>query len=209
MNKLNSNENDNNDAWRVNDEGFDSSDHQVGQQQDQTSPGDSPRRAELRWLTAASGFAENTHSIEVMRPSQTNCPDGGHDIDIVGNADEVIPFLGLMTGKPLEELDYVRQSAQGGKLMVRLDVKSGATISADTIDKHVVHSNRSPDFHGHVLVCTHPDPQITKSAQLKLDEHAKSFKEDGKFFGIARLAGLERIENVIGSITLNRPDQEI
>lgn len=156
---------------------------------------DIARKAEHRCLSALSTLAQNTMTLEVTRPSVTNCPDGGHDIDVRGSVKEVKELIGAMIANEPESLDFLDNSAENGKLQVRIDVKSGKTVSADMIDNHAANSSRSPTFQVNLLVLTHPEVKITKEAEKKLRQQKENFKEIGVLIDIAQSEGLEWIEN--------------
>jgi len=164
--------------------------------QKSTSTGEIARKAEHRYLTALAIYAGNTSSLEITRPTITNCPDGGHDLNVRGTTDEVKDLVSNLTQTPFEELSFLDGSAVDGNLKVRIDVKSGKTISGDTIDNHVSNSTRSPDCQVNLLALTNPNYQITKEAHKKLDVQKPLFQEIGTLIGIAPLEGLERIEDI-------------
>ncbi|MGP6420592.1 hypothetical protein ACTZGP_17620 [Pseudomonas putida] len=155
---------------------------------------DIARKAEHRCLSALSTLAQNTVTLEVTRPSVTNCPDGGHDIDVRGSVKEVKELIGTMTATEPENLEFLDSAAENGKLQVRIDVKSGKTVSADMIDNHAANSSRSPTFQVNLLVLTHPEVKITKEAEKRLSQQKNNFKEIGVLIDVAQSEGLERIE---------------
>lgn len=155
---------------------------------------DIARKAEHRCLSALSTLAQNTVTLEVTRPSVTNCPDGGHDIDVRGSVKEVKELIGTMTATEPENLEFLDSAAENGKLQVRIDVKSGKTVSADMIDNHAANSSRSPTFQVNLLILTHPEVKITKEAEKRLSQQKNNFKEIGVLIDVAQPEGLERIE---------------
>ncbi|WP_208620534.1 hypothetical protein [Komagataeibacter europaeus] len=159
-----------------------------------TTTADIARKAEHRCLSALSTRAEHTATLEVTRPSITNCPDGGHDIDVRGRVDEVKELLATMTTTKPENLGFLDNAAEDGILQVRIDVKSGKTVSADMIDNHAAHLSRSPTFQANILLLTHPEVRITKEAGKRLSQQRNNFKEIGVLIDVAQPEGLERIE---------------
>ncbi|NMM15461.1 MAG: hypothetical protein HHJ17_18235 [Rhodoferax sp.] len=159
-----------------------------------TAVGDVARCAEHRYLSALSFHATNTHSLEITRPTITNCPDGGHDLNIRGSIEEVKELVSILTGNSVETLSFLDGNAKDGNLKVRIDVKSGKTISGDTIDNHAANSNRSPDCQVNLLALTNPDCQVTPEAHKKLNLQRRLFQETGVLVGIATAKGIQRIE---------------
>ncbi|SIS69704.1 hypothetical protein [Insolitispirillum peregrinum] len=155
---------------------------------------DIARKAEHRCLSALSTRALHTATLEVTRPSVTNSPDGGHDIDVVGSSEEVKELVGTMTGIEPEKLKFLGSDTNTGKINVRIDVKSGKTVSADMIDNHAANSSRSPTFHVHLLLFTNPELKITKEAQKKLSQQKDSFENIGVLIDVVQPEGLKRIE---------------
>ncbi|MFJ2324716.1 hypothetical protein [Pseudomonas sp. NPDC087690] len=155
---------------------------------------DIARKAEHRCLSALSTLAQNTVTLEVTRPSVTNCPDGGHDIDVRGSVKEVKELIVTMTATEPENLEFLDNAAENGKLQIRIDVKSGKTVSADMIDNHAANSSRSPTFQVNLLLLTHPEVKITKEAEKRLSQQKNNFKEIGVLIDVAQPEGLERIE---------------
>jgi len=172
------------------------------------SGGDSARRAELSCLSTLASHAEKTNSLEVTRPTVTNCPDGGHDLGAVGETKEVKELVSILTGKPYEYLSFLDERAKNGKLKVRIDVKNGKTISGDIIDKHTADSNRSPDCQVNLLLLTNPDVKITPEASKRLNKQREQFKEIGTLIDIALPDGLEKIKVMNNSITENKRSEE-
>ncbi|MEN1834927.1 hypothetical protein AAIM60_18780 [Pseudomonas lijiangensis] len=157
---------------------------------------DVARKAEHRSLSALATLAQHTASLEVTRPSITNCPDAGHDIDVRGNIEEIKRLVSTLTTTEVEKLEFLDGSAKNGNIQVRIDVKSGKTVSADMIDSHAANSTRSPTFQVNLLLLTHPDANISKEAQNKIDHYKQIFKEVGVLIDVATPEGLERIENM-------------
>ncbi|WP_447880646.1 hypothetical protein [Serratia fonticola] len=172
------------------------------------STGDSARRAELSCLSTLASHAEKTNSLEVTRPTVTNCPDGGHDLGVVGEAKEVKELVSILTGKSYEYLNFLDRSVKNGKLKVRIDVKNGKTISGDIIDKHTADSNRSPDCQVNLLVCTNPDVKITPEASKRLNKQQEQFKEIGTLIDIALPGGLEKIKVMNNFLTEGTRSEE-
>lgn len=164
---------------------------------------DIARKAEHRCLSALSTRAQNTSTLEVTRPSVTNCPDGGHDIDVRGSVEEVKELVVAMTATEPENLGFLDSAAENGKLQVRIDVKSGKTISADMIDNHAANSSRSPTFQVNLLVLTHPEVKITKEAEKRLGQQKNNFKEIGVLIDIAQPKGLEQIETENNTLVMS------
>ena len=146
---------------------------------------DAARKAEHRCLAALSTHAENTSSLEVTRPTGTNTPDGGHDLGVTGETNEVKTLVSDLTDK----------SAKKGKLKVRIDVKNGRTVSGDTVDKHAADSSRSPDCQVNLIVMTNAEGKLTPDARKKLERHKNSFEEVDTFFGVASPQGILKIED--------------
>jgi hypothetical protein len=159
------------------------------------SPGDLARRAEHLCQATLATHAANSDSLEVTRPTVTNCPDGGHDIGVTGQTGEVKELVSTLTGQSTNNLEFLDKSAKNGKLKVRIDVKNGKTISADVIDKHAADSNRSPDCQVNLLVLTNENVKVTPAAQKKLNEQQKLFKENGTLVDIASPDGLKKVES--------------
>lgn len=175
---------------------------------DNNSTGDSARRAELSCLSILASHAQKTNSLEVTRPTVTNCPDGGHDLGVVGKVKEVKELVSILTGKSSEYLSFLDESAKNGKLKVRIDVKNGKTISGDIIDKHTADSNRSPDCQVNLLVLTNPDVSITPEASKRLNKQREQFKEIGTLIDIALPDGLEKIKVMNNSLTESTRSEE-
>ncbi len=155
---------------------------------------DAARRAEHRCLTALSTHAGNTTSLEITRPSVTNCPDGGHDLGLTGSTEEVKAVISTLTGRSIEDLSFLDESAKKGKLKARIDVKNGKTIAGDNIDKHAADSSRSPDCQIHLVMLTNPNVKITPDAQKKLMNQRDLFRENGTLVDITSIEGLQKIE---------------
>lgn len=172
------------------------------------SVGDSARRAEHRCQATLATHAANTNSLEVTRPTVTNCPDGGHDLGVTGEAEEVKELVSTLTGKPLEELNFLDKSAKDGKLKVRIDVKNGKTISGDTIDKHTSDSNRSPECQINLLVLTNENVKITPEAQKRLKKQQELFKAEGILIDIAAPDGLKRVASMSMPLAESKDDEE-
>ncbi|HCG9126169.1 TPA: hypothetical protein NKB38_004525 [Vibrio parahaemolyticus] len=169
--------------------------------------GDPARVAEHRCLSALSTHAVNTESLEITRPSVTNCPDGGHDLGITGKVEEVLSVVSTLTETPIEELQFLNSSAKKGKLTVRVDVKNVETITGDTIDVHTKHSTQSPHCQVNLIMPTNPEVIITPAAQEKLEKQAALFKEDGVLMGITTVNGLEQIESNNQNVICNTGDK--
>lgn len=152
------------------------------------------RRAEHRCLSVLSKRAEQSETLEVTRPSVTNCPDAGHDIDVRGGTKEVKELVGELTAAEPDSLAFLDGAAEKGQLQVRIDVKSGNTVTADMIDGHAANSSRSPTFQVNLLLVTNPDVKITKEAKKKLAHYQSSFKEIGVLIDVTRPECLERME---------------
>lgn len=152
------------------------------------------RRAEHRCLSALSRRAEQSETLEITRPSVTNCPDAGHDIDVRGGTEEVKELISELTAAEPDSLAFLDGAAEKGQLQVRIDVKSGKTVTADMIDAHAANSSRSPTFQVNLLLATNPGVKITKEAEKKLAHYQNSFKETGVLIDIARPECLERME---------------
>lgn len=164
------------------------------------------RRAEHRCLTALSSYAEKTNSLEVTRPSATNCPDGGHDIDVTGVTDEVKELVSTVTGTDIKNLSFLDDSEKKGKLKVRIDVKNGKTISGDTIDKHAADSSRSADCQVNLLMLTNPNVKVTPEAKKRLKRQKELFRENGTLVDITSTESLQEIEKRNNSLSSNSDD---
>lgn len=160
------------------------------------SVGDSARRAEHRCQAILATHAANTNSLEVTRPTVTNCPDGGHDLGVAGETKEIKELVSTLTGQPLENLSFLDKSAKDGKLKVRIDVKNGKTISGDTIDKHTADSNRSPDCQINLLVLTNENVKVTPEAKKRLKKQQELFKAEGTLIDIAEPDKLKRVASM-------------
>lgn len=156
---------------------------------------DAARKAEHRCLAALSTHAGNTSSLEVTRPTGTNTPDGGHDLGVTGETNEVKTLVSDLTDTPMEDLAFLDKSAKKGKLKVRIDVKNGRTVSGDTVDKHAADSSRSPDCQVNLIVMTNAEGKLTPDARKKLERHKNSFEEVDTFFGVASPQGILKIED--------------
>ncbi|MDR7925812.1 hypothetical protein RIE95_02175 [Acidithiobacillus thiooxidans] len=157
------------------------------------SAGDSARRAEHRCQSILATHAANSNSLEVTRPTVTNCPDGGHDLGVTGETEEVKELVSTLTGRPLKDLNFLDKSAKDRKLKVRIDVKNGKTISGDTIDKHTSDSIRSPDCQINLLVLTNENVKVTPEAKKRLKKQQELFKAEGTLIDIAEPDGLKRV----------------
>ncbi|ANG93072.1 hypothetical protein A8A57_11910 [Lelliottia amnigena] len=113
-----------------------------------------------------------------------------------------------MTATEPENLGFLDSAAENGKLQVRIDVKSGKTISADMIDNHAANSSRSPTFQVNLLVLTHPEVKITKEAKNRLSQQKDNFQEIGVLIDIAQPEGLERIESENKAHVMNVDSEE-
>jgi len=155
------------------------------------------RRAEHSTLATLSNHAITTNTLEVTRPSGTNTPDGGHDIDVAGSTDEMKEFVSIATNTPIKELGYLDAAAKNGKLKARVDVKSGKTISGDIIDKHATDSNRSATYQINLLMLTNPDCKVTPEAKKRLKTQKELFKENKTLIDTVPADGLVRIKENI------------
>lgn len=172
------------------------------------SAGHSARRAEHRCQATLATHAANSNSLEVTRPTVTNCPDGGHDLGVTGETEEVKELISTLTGKPLEDLIFLDKSARDGKLKARIDVKNGKTISGDTIDKHTSDSNRSPDCQINLLVLTNENVKVTPEAQKRLKKQQELFKAEGALVDIAAPDGLKRVASMSMALSESKDDEE-
>lgn len=179
-----------------------------GTDQNINTTGSLARIAEHRCLAALSAYATKTKSIEITRPSLTNCPDSGHDLGITGSTEEVKEIVSILTGSSTEDLSFLDKSAKSGKLKVRVDVKNVKTISGDNIDKHAADSSRSPDCQVNLLMLTNPDVIVTPVAQNKLKKQKDLFRENGTLVDITSFSGLQKIEKHNVSITSNDNNEE-
>ncbi len=152
------------------------------------------RIAEHRVLKGLANYAERSESLDIIRPSVTNSPDGGHDIDVIGDAKEVKTLISKLTDTPASKYSFLDKGTKNGKLKLRMDVKSGGAIAGDTIDKHASDTTRSPDYNAHLIMMTNPKAQVTPAAQTKLGKFEKAFKKEGVLIDVAPEAGLKRIE---------------
>lgn len=172
------------------------------------SVSDSARRAEHDCLAALSSYAINTNSLEVTRPTVTNCPDGGHDINVTGKTEEIKKLVSILTGKPSEDLKFLDKNIKNGKTKVRIDVKNLNTISGDIIDKHAADSNRSPDCSVNLLLLTNPDVKVTPEAKKRLNKQAELFKENKTLVDVALPDALEEVKSINEALAKNKSDDK-
>ena len=152
------------------------------------------RIAEHKSLATLAAYAQTTESLEITRPTSTNCPDHGNDINMVGSVSEVKSFVVKITGVPINDLEYLDKSAIDGKIRVRMDLKSGGVISGDVITKSAADTSKNADCQVNFLVTANENVLVTPDASKKLDSFSKIFRQHNIYFGVISDKDFDRLE---------------